>query len=267
MHEEHTTRREERTAPERRRRLGLGRVLVVGVGGLGSAAALLLAEAGVGTIGLVDGDRVEVSNLQRQVLHDGASIGRLKVDSAAAALRRRWPRVQVRLHRHRLDALTQPRLFRDYDFAIDATDGAAAKLLINDGAVATATPYSHAGVLGWQGQTMTVIAGKSACYRCLFPCAPEEADLPTCETAGVVGPVAGVFGALQASEAIRFLLGEGDLLLNRLLTYDGLAGRWRTVPLYRSPHCPVCAAGRRSAASDGAPAPLSASHESEGRQP
>ena len=247
--EEKTTGQEH--GAEARRRLARGRVLVVGVGGLGSTAALVLAEAGVGVIGLVDGDRVEVSNLQRQVIHAVPTIGRLKVDSGAAFLRRVNSSVEVRLHPHPLDGDNLADLFAGYDFVIDATDGAAAKFLINDGAVATRTPYSHAGVVGWIGQTTTVLPGESACYRCLFPLLPDEADLPTCQTAGVIGSVVGAIGAVQGSEAIKFLLGEGELLRNRLLTHDGLTGRWRSVPLYRNPRCPVCAGGRGAVAAEG----------------
>lgn len=225
----------------RRERLKRGRVLVVGVGGLGSAAALALGEAGVGVVGLVDGDRVELSNLQRQVVHTGDTVGTPKPDSAAAFLRARFPRLEVHLHRHHLDRANLERLFSGYDFVIDATDGAEAKFLINDGAVETGTAFSHAGVLGWLGQTMTVLPGESACYRCLFPVVPDDDDLPTCQTAGVVGSVVGVVGALQGVEAIKFILGQGDLLVNRLLTYDALAARWRAVPIRRDPACPVCA--------------------------
>ena len=235
-----------RSGPEARDRLARGRVLVVGLGGLGSSAALALAEAGVGTLGLVDGDRVEVSNLQRQVVHGVATLGRPKTDSAAEFLRRRFPSLEVRSRPHHLDAANLNGLFAGYDFVVDATDGAAAKFLINDGAVATGVAYSHAGVLGWFGQTMTVLPGATACYRCLFPIVPDDEDLPTCQTAGVIGSVVGALGALQAGEAVRFLLGSGELLVNRLLTWDALTARWRTVPVYRNPRCPVCAAQTRA---------------------
>lgn len=221
-------------------RLARGRVLVAGVGGLGCAAALHLAEVGVGIIGLADGDRVELSNLQRQILHSQATLGASKVESGAAFLRRHVPAVELRLHRHPIDAGNLASIFAEYDFVIDATDGAAAKFLINDGAVATATPFSHAGVVGWSGQTMTVVPRAGACYRCLFPIVPDEDDLPTCQTAGVVGAVVAAIGVLQAEQAVKFLAGEDGLLVNRLLTYDALACRWRAVPLYRNPLCPVC---------------------------
>jgi len=241
-------RRETAEHGEPSERLARARVLVVGVGGLGSAAALALAEGGIGVVGLIDGDRVELSNLQRQVLHGGDTVGAPKPDSAATFLRARFPRLEVRLHRHHLERGNLEGLFAAYDFVIDATDGAAAKFLINDGAVETGTPFSHAGVLGWLGQTITVLPGESACYRCIFPVIPDDDDLPTCQTAGVLGSVVGVIGALQAVEAIKFVLGEGDLLVDRLLTYDALAARWRAVPIHRDPRCPVCG----GLASDGA---------------
>lgn len=247
-----------------REQLRRGRVLVVGAGGLGSAAALALAEAGVGTIGLVDGDRVEVSNLQRQILHSVPTLGWGKVDSAAAFLRRVAPRAEIRTYPHHLDAENLPRLFADHDFVIDATDGIAAKFLVNDGAIANGRPYSHAGVVGWVGQTTTVLPGESACARCLFPGGESDDDGPTCQVAGVIGSVVAAIGAVQASEAVKFLLGEGDLLANRLLTYDALACRWRIVPLYPNPRCQVCSARRR-----GRPAavPSSIQHELERREP
>jgi adenylyltransferase/sulfurtransferase len=229
-------------------RLARSRVLVVGLGGLGSPASLVLAAAGVGTLGLIDGDVVELSNLQRQVVHTAAALGRSKVHSAAKGLRRavgrrQAPEVRLEIHDGRLDADVLPRLFADYDFVIDATDGAATKFMINDGAVATRTPYAHAGVVGWTGQTMTVLPGESACLRCLFPVAPDDGEPATCQTAGVVGSVVGAVGALQAEQAIAFLLGERGSILDRLLIYEALTARWRTVQLYRNPQCPACASG------------------------
>jgi molybdopterin/thiamine biosynthesis adenylyltransferase len=210
---------------------------------LGSPASLLLASAGVGTIGLIDGDVVELSNLQRQVVHRTASLGQPKVHSAAAELRRRAPGIRLEPHDRRLDADALPRLFADYDFVVDATDCAATKFMINDGAVATGTPYSHAGAVGWSGQTMTVIPGTSACLRCLFPVAPDDDEVATCQTAGIVGSVVAALGAVQAEQAIAFLLGERNSIGNRLLTYDALTARWRSVQLNRNPRCPACGSG------------------------
>jgi molybdopterin/thiamine biosynthesis adenylyltransferase len=224
-------------------RLARARVLIVGLGGLGSPASLALTEAGVGTIGLIDGDVVELSNLQRQVAHAAGRLGATKVESAAETLRRRAPGVRLERHGGCLDAAVLPRLFADYDFVVDATDGVAIKFLINDGAVSTGTAYSHAGVAGWSGQTMTVVPGRSACLRCLFPLAPDEDEAASCQTGGVLGSVVGAVGALQAAQAIAFVLGRGAAFSDRLLTYDALAARWRAVPLHRNPRCPCCASG------------------------
>lgn len=224
-----------------RQRLADARVVVVGVGALGCSAALHLAAAGVGTLVLIDPDRVELSNLHRQILHRTSAVGTHKVASAAARLRERFPTTRVE---PRAEALTDdnlPELFRAASFVVDATDGVAAKFLINDGAVRCGRPFSHAGILGFIGQTLTVLPGRTTCYRCLFPAPPPPGDVPTCQEAGVVGAIAGVIGSLQAGEAIKHLTGEGELLTDRMLTYDALSGRWRHVRLARNPRCPVCA--------------------------
>jgi molybdopterin/thiamine biosynthesis adenylyltransferase len=224
-----------------RHRLADARVLVVGVGALGCPAAHHLAAAGIGTLVLLDPDRVEMSNLQRQVLHRVSTIGMLKVDSAAAWVRAHYPAVRVEAPAAALTPDTLPGWFRDAHFVIDATDGATAKFLINDGAVRERRPFSHAGVLGFLGQTMTVLPGQSACYRCLFPEPPPPDEAISCADAGVIGGIAGVIGSLQAAEAIKYLSGDGELLTDRLLTYDALTGRWRHIRLPRNPRCPVCA--------------------------
>ena len=241
-----------------RERLAHGRVLVVGVGALGCPAALHLAAAGVGQLVLIDPDRIELSNLHRQILHRTSGVGTAKVASAAALLRDRFPAVQIEPHAEALGPDNLPELFRTVDFVIDATDGVAAKFLINDGAVRCGRPYSHGGILGFLGQTMTVLPGRSACYRCLFPEPPAPGEIPTCQEAGVVGGIAGVIGALQAAEAIKFLAGEGELLTDRLLTYDALSGRWRRVRLARNPRCPVCAERSMEAGPSPANRPLDA---------
>ena len=222
-------------------RLAAARVLVVGVGALGCPAAHHLAAAGIGTLVLIDPDRVELSNLQRQVLHRTSTIGTFKVDSAAAWLRARFPAVHVEPLRAALTHDTLSDRFRAVDFIIDATDGAAAKFLINDGAVRERRAFSHAGVLGFVGQTMTVLPGQSACYRCLFPEPPAPGEAISCLEGGVIGGIAGVIGALQAAEAIKYLAGTGELLTDRLLTYDALNGSWRQIQLARNRRCPVCA--------------------------
>ena len=225
---------------EGQERLRRGRVLIVGVGGLGTPAALYLAAAGVGTLGLVDPDAVELSNLHRQILYDGGNTGRAKVAAAAAAIRARNPEVRAEEYAEALTAERLPDIFAGFDFVIDGTDRASTKFLINDGAVRAGTPYSHAGAVGWVGQTMTVLPGRSACYRCLFPEPPEDDDAPACQVAGIVGAVVGAIGIVQATEALKYLLGLGDLLTDRMATYDALALRWRVIPIPRRRTCPAC---------------------------
>ncbi|MGH7964508.1 MAG: HesA/MoeB/ThiF family protein [Candidatus Binatia bacterium] len=217
-----------------------GKVLVVGVGGLGSPAALALALAGVGTIGLVDSDTVELSNLQRQILHHTPDLDRTKVESAREKLLRLNPATQVVAHHERLHAGNLSRLFLGYDFIIDGTDAVATKFLINDGAVLLKKPFSYGGIIQFQGQTLTVLPGQTACLRCLFPVPPSAEDIPTCQEAGIIGSLAGSLGVIQATEAIQYLSGEGELLTDRLLTYDALALRWREVGVRRNLRCPLC---------------------------
>jgi molybdopterin/thiamine biosynthesis adenylyltransferase len=238
---EMTTAEPEHTGQVPSDRLAAARVLIVGVGALGCPAAWHVAAAGIGTVVLIDPDRVELSNLHRQLLHGTSALGMPKVASAAARLRDRFPAVRVETHAEALTAANLPALFGAVDFVIDATDGVAAKFLINDGAVRSRRAFSHAGILGFLGQTMTVLPGRSACYRCLFPEPPPAGEVASCQEAGVVGGIAGVIGALQAAEAIKYLSGAGELATDCLVTYDALAGQWRRVRLTRNPRCPVCA--------------------------
>jgi molybdopterin-synthase adenylyltransferase len=217
-----------------------GKVLVVGVGGLGSPAALALALAGVGTIGLIDPDVVELSNLQRQILHQTSDLGRPKVVSAREKLLRLNPAVAVLTHHERLQAENLPRLFRAYDFIIDATDGVATKFLINDGAVLLGKPFSYGGIVQFTGQTLTVLPRQTTCLRCLFPEIPSADDIPTCQEAGIIGSLAGSLGLVQAAEAVKYLDRDVELLTDRLLMYDALALRWRAVTVKRNPRCPLC---------------------------
>jgi molybdopterin/thiamine biosynthesis adenylyltransferase len=222
--------------PEGQLRLAAGAVLTIGCGGLGSPAAIYLAAAGVGTIGLVDNDTVDVTNLQRQILHTLADVGKPKIESARAKLSALNPELRIVTHQTRFDAGTAPALLKPYDFVIDATDNFASKFLIADACHAAGKPYSHAGILRYTGQTMTVIPGQTACYRCLFESAPPDPSPPV----GPLGVVPGVIGAIQATEAIKFLGGFGELLTNRLFVYDALALRARTIPVKRNPACPLC---------------------------
>ena len=219
-----------------------GRILVVGLGGLGSPAALHLAAAGVGTLGLIDCDAVELSNLHRQILYRTADVGRRKVAAAAERIAALNPAVTVRGFDEHLSTRNLRDIFRDFDFVIDGTDRIETKYLVNDGAVLCGIPFSHAGIVGFQGQTLTVLPGRSACVRCLFPSPPPEGEVPTCQEAGVIGALAGTIGLVQAMEALKYVLGKGTLLADRLLTYDALTTRWRTVPLSRNPDCPLCGA-------------------------
>jgi len=216
-----------------------GRVLVVGVGGLGSPASLYLAAAGVGTLGLVDPDAVELSNLQRQILHATPDLARVKVASASAKLNALNPDVRVRTYAERLTEANAAALLRDYDFVIDATDNFAARFLVADACHAAHTPYCHGGILRFVGQCLTVIPGKTPCYRCVFerPPAPEPGDAGP---AGPLGVVPGVIGAIQATEAIKCLLGCGTLLTGRILVFDALRMSFREAPVKRNPRCPLC---------------------------
>lgn len=217
-----------------------GKVLVIGTGGLGSPIALYLTAAGVGTIGLADADEVDLSNLQRQVIHFTPDVGKPKVLSAKEKMEAMNPDVTVRTHQTWVTAENIAGIIREYDFVIDATDNFAAKFLINDACVLAGKPFSHGGILQFDGQTMTAVPGESACYRCIFPEPPPKEVIPTCSQAGVIGVLPGVMGTLQATEAIKFLLGAGELLTDRLLTYDALRMRFREVPLRRNPKCPLC---------------------------
>ncbi len=217
-----------------------GKVLLVGAGGLGSPAGLYLAAAGVGTIGVIDADVVDVTNLQRQVIHFTADLGRPKVASAAAKMEAINPDVNVVTYHDRLTAANALEILADYDFVIDGTDNFPSKFLVADACHFSGTPYSHAGILRFDGQIMSVVPGESACYRCVFNAPPPKGAVPSCSQAGVLGVLAGVIGTLQATEAVKFLLGQGDLLTDSLLVYNALKTNFRKVGLKRSPKCPLC---------------------------
>lgn len=222
-------------------RLRESRVLVVGAGGLGSPAAFYLAAAGVGTLGLVDADRVELSNLQRQILHATSDLGREKVESAREKLTNLNPDVKILIYPVRLEENNAAKIFSGFHFIIDGSDNFSTKFLINDVAVELGIPFSHAGIVRLQGQTMTVIPGKSACYRCLFRDPPPVGEILSCQQAGILGAVAGTLGTIQATEAIKYLTGfEEGLLSNRLLTYDARGMKFHTVDIRRDGNCKTC---------------------------
>jgi thiazole biosynthesis adenylyltransferase ThiF len=216
------------------------KVLIIGAGGLGSPVALYLAAAGVGTIGIADADRVDLSNLQRQVIHHTPDVGKPKVESAAEKMRAINPDVQVRTYHEFVRAANIREIIRGYDFVIDGTDNFAAKFLINDACVLEKIPFSHGGILRFDGQTMTVKPGESACYRCLFTAPPPKGAVPTCSEAGILGAVAGMLGTIQAAEALKFITGAGELLTNALLVFDAGDMNFRKVQLKRNPRCKVC---------------------------
>ncbi len=222
-------------------RLAAATVAVVGVGALGCAAADALGAARVGRLVLLDGDVVELSNLHRQLLHRTADVGRAKVESAAERLAARHSCTALVFVREHVTADNAERLLAGVDCIVDATDGFATKFLLNDVAVRLGTTLVHGGIVRFLGQLMTILPGRSACYRCLFDAPPAPGDVPSCSEAGVVGSLAGTIGLLQAAEAIRYLDGTGTLLADRLLTYDALAGRFRHVRLRRNPRCRTCA--------------------------
>lgn len=232
--------------PEGQVRLLQASVLVVGLGGLGSAAAWYLAAAGVGRLGLLDADRVECSNLQRQILHATPDLGKPKTASAAAKLRDLNPGLRLDQLDLRATEETLPRLAADYGFVLDASDNFSTKFLISDVCVRERKPFSHAGVRGFEGQTFTYVpGGASGCCRCLFQSPPPSAPVPEQASGGILGSVAGLLGIIQATEAVKCLLGIGRLLTNRLLVYHALDQRWREVGFQPAADCPVCGPAKR----------------------
>jgi sulfur-carrier protein adenylyltransferase/sulfurtransferase len=230
------------------RRLAQASVLLIGAGGLGSPAALYLAAAGVGRIGLVDDDRVERSNLQRQVLHADARIGMAKVDSGRTALLALNPRLQVDCHRLRLSASNVEAVLGPYEVVIDGADNFPTRYLLSDACVQLGKPLVYGAVQRFEGQLGVFDAGRrrgqSPCYRCLFPQPPPPEAAPNCAEAGVLGVLPGVIGLLQATEALKLVLGIGDTLDGRLLGFDALSMRFREARLRPDPDCAVCAPGR-----------------------
>jgi len=222
------------------KRLKDGRVLCVGAGGLGSPLALYLAAAGVGTIGLVDFDTVDESNLQRQLLHGTKDIGRHKLDSAAERLEDVNPHVEVIKHGTRLSSYNALEIVSDYDVVVDGTDNFPTRYLVNDACVLSGKPNVYGSVFRWEGQISVFGLEGAPCYRCLFREPPPPGLVPNCAEGGVVGVLPGIIGSVQALETIKLILGKGTLLAGRLLIFDALDMEWREVTLRRNPNCPVC---------------------------
>lgn len=219
---------------------------IVGVGGLGAPAAAALAAMGARRLTLVDPDVVELSNLPRQPLYGTGDVGTVKVDAAAARLRAAFPDVALELRRERLEPETAGRLLDGHAVVVDGTDSLASKVALNDAALASGTPLVHAGAVGLDGQLLTILPGRSTCLRCLFPELPGEDDLPTCQQAGILGPVVGAVGFAAAVEASRLLRGLDPALADRLAILDGARLRWRCVELRPNPSCPACDAAARA---------------------
>ena len=216
------------------------RVLLIGAGGLGSPAAYYLAAAGVGTIGIIDADVVDDSNLQRQILHNTKRIGQYKADSARETIEALNPDVKVITHIERLDESNVARIIADYDVILDGTDNFPTRYLLNDAALIANKPVVHGSVFRFEGQLTVFKPYEGPCYRCLYPEPPPAALAPSCAEAGVLGVLPGVIGLLQATETIKLLLGIGDPLVGRMMTYDALAGEFSELRLYRDPECPAC---------------------------
>lgn len=225
--------------PEGQDRIRRGRVLVVGSGGLGSPVLMYLAAAGVGTIGIADGDRVDLSNLQRQIIHDTPSTGRPKVESARERIAGLNPNVRVETHNEFINAANAQSIISGYDFVVDGTDNFAAKLLINDACVMAGKPFSYGSVLRFEGQAFTYLPG-TACYRCIFGAPPPPGEVPTCAQAGVLGAVAGMIGTIQATEVLKYLTGTGTLLTDSLLTFDARTMDFCKIHTRRRDKCPLC---------------------------
>ncbi|MDR1651318.1 MAG: HesA/MoeB/ThiF family protein [Synergistaceae bacterium] len=222
------------------KRLSEGRVLIIGAGGLGAPAALYLAAAGIGVIGIADADAVDLSNLQRQVIHSTPDIGRLKVESAREKMEAINPEITVKAEPVFADSDNILDLISGYDFVIDGTDSFPAKFLINDACVIAKKPFSHAGIIRFRGQLMTCVPQEGPCYRCVFPAPPPPDAVPTCRQAGVIGAMGGVIGSLQAMEAVKFLTGAGQLLTGSMLTYDALSMEFRKIRIKARDGCEVC---------------------------
>jgi molybdopterin/thiamine biosynthesis adenylyltransferase/rhodanese-related sulfurtransferase len=234
------------------------KVLLIGAGGLGSPAALYLAAAGVGTIGIVDFDVVDLSNLQRQVLHASDRVGEKKVESARRTLTALNPDVTVVGHEEMLVAGNVDRIIEGYDVVLDGTDTFETRYILNDAAVAAGIPVVHASVFRFEGQLSTFVPYEGPCYRCLYPTPPPPELAPGCSVAGVLGVVPGIMGLLQANEVLKLLLGIGDTLSGRLLLFDALTTEFTELRLRRDPGCPVCSDAARAAREAGTPLPVPA---------
>jgi len=216
------------------------KVLIVGAGGLGSPCALYLAASGIGKLGIVDSDTVELNNLQRQILHSTQNVDKPKVESAKERLKEINPDTEVISYKLRLTSKNILDIIKDYDIIVDGSDNFPTRYLVNDACVISKKPLSHGGIFRYDGQAITIIPGKSPCYRCLFPEPPPPGLVPSCQEAGILGAVAGVIGTIQANEVLKYILGIGNLLTGKLLVFNALDSNFRQVRVPQDPNCPVC---------------------------
>jgi len=222
------------------KKINEARVLAIGAGGLGCPSTIYLAAAGVGKLGIVDSDTVELSNLQRQILHTVKDLDREKTISTKEKIELLNPDTEVVLHQERLTSENILDIIKDYDVIVDGCDNFPTRYLVNDGAVLAGKALVHGSVFRFEGQATTIIPKEGACYRCIFPEPPPPGMVPSCQEAGVLGVLPGVIGLIQATEALKYVLGIGDLLKDRLLLYNALEMSFREVRTQRDPNCPVC---------------------------
>jgi sulfur-carrier protein adenylyltransferase/sulfurtransferase len=225
---------------EGQRKLKAARVLMIGTGGLGAPTGMYLAAAGVGTLGVVDFDVVDASNLQRQIVHGTKDVGRPKIESARDRLNDINPNVKIETYETRLSSENALELFRDYDIVVDGTDNFPTRYLVNDACVLTGKPNVYGSIFRFEGQASVFWAARGACYRCLYPEPPPPGLVPSCAEGGVLGVLPGIVGAIQANETIKLILGGGQTLINRLLLFDAWKMRFRELKLRKDPECPVC---------------------------
>lgn len=216
------------------------KVLVIGTGGLGSPISFYLAAAGVGKLGLVDSDKVELNNLQRQIIHSTKDIGKEKTISAKEKLNSLNPDVEVITYQERVTSQNILDIIKDYDIVVDGSDNFPTRYLVNDACVLLNKPLSHGAILRFDGQVMTIVPGKGPCYRCLFQEPPPPGTVPSCQEAGILGVVAGVIGLIQATEVLKFILGKGELLIGKLLIFNALEMNFRKVKVPHNKNCAIC---------------------------
>ncbi|NLJ99893.1 MAG: HesA/MoeB/ThiF family protein [Clostridia bacterium] len=222
------------------KRLAGSKVLIVGAGGLGSPAAMYLAAMGVGTLGLLDSDMVDLSNLNRQIIHDTKDVGRPKVESARDRIFLLNPRVKVRTHKERLDKGNVKDILSPYDIVVTAVDNFSTRFLLNDACYFLKKPLIEGAAICWEGQAMTIIPGVGPCYRCIFKTPPEPGVIPSAGEQGVLGVIPGIIGTIQALEVVKLIIGEGKGLMGKLFIFDGLKGYPRVLDIKRDPQCPLC---------------------------